>query len=325
MPSDLTNKFVRDALSFLQKRSLCPPNQTDDYSGKLKGNVDMSGFASTGSTVAARNDAVGYRVVQRSKRIAYVELYEDRDRAGIQEQKALDGSLLSRREDNREGIGVVRFRSQFTPRTDWAPVYFLPWDSAGAVVRLRIPPKGESDPDPDIFVTAAINGCSVFVQGDATGPTVYHAGGYTGQSDHNQAARFWREALASHMRSSASARARGAIGGEVNKTHYVATPGTAGNSTTPTAQQYETWLKQKLDKTGKFTVTMVNPWGCVMGIRTGTTWSFYLQENATVICNIVTKSGVEQRIYARPMTLSKIYPGGACIANMQMKVPVKIS
>lgn len=325
MPSALTSKFVRDALAFMQKRALCPPNQTSDYSGKLRGNIDMSGFTSTGSTVPARNDAVGYRVVQRAKRVAYVELFEDRDRAGIMEKLDPEGRTLVRGEDNREGIGVVRFRSAFEERPGWAPVYFLPWDSAGAVVRLRIPRKGESDPDPDIFLTAAINGCSVFVQGDADAPTVYHAGGYTGESDHNQAARFWREALASHLRSSARARARGAVGGEVNKTQYVTTPGTVGNSTTPRAQQYETWLKQKLDKTGRFTITMVNPWGCVMGIRTGTTWSFYLQENATVVCNIVTKGGVEQRIYARPMTLSKIYPGGGSIANMQMKVPVKIA
>jgi hypothetical protein len=325
MPSSQTSKFVKDALAYMQKRSLCPPNEVEGYRGRLAKTIDTTGFTSTGTTSNYTVDSVGYRVMPRDRKVAYVELYEDRDRSGIMPQKDVDGTILTRGEQNIEGIGVVRFRSSFDARPGWAPVYFLPWDSSGAVVRLRIPAKGTTDPDPDIFLTAAINGCSVFVQGDADSPTLYHAGGDTGQSDHNQAARFWREALGKHIRNSATARGRGTVASEVNKTEYVKTPGTVGNSTTPRAQEYESWLKSKLDKTGRFTVTMVNPWGCVMGIRKGTTWSFYLQENATVICNIVTKGGVEQRYYARPMALRQIFPGGASIANMRMKVPVKIS
>ncbi|HEU4630716.1 MAG TPA: hypothetical protein VFS08_13275 [Gemmatimonadaceae bacterium] len=325
MPSSQTSKFVKDALAFMKTRALCPPNEVENYRGRLATTLDTSSFSPTATTANYKVDSVGYRVMPRDRKVAYVELYEDRDRSGIMAKTDLDGNIISRGEQNIEGIGVIRFRSSFDERPGWAPVYFQPWDSSGAIVRLRIPPKGTTDPDPDIFLTAAINGCSVFVQGSADSPTLYHAGGDTGQSDHNQAARFWREALAKHIRDSASARGRGSLAAEVNKTEYVKTPGTVGNATTPRAQEYERWLKAKLDKAGRFTVTMVNPWGCVMGIRTGTTWSFYLQENATVICNIVTKTGVEQRCYARPMALRQIFPGGASLANMQMKVPVKIS
>ena len=323
MPSTQTSKFFGDPLGYMKKRSICPPNEVANYRGKVVADLDTTGFESTGSTVARVTSAT-YQTIQRSKKIAYVELYEDRDRSGIMPQKDVHGVETSRGEQNNEGIGVVRFRSSFTAQPGWSPVFFLPWESAGAIVKLTIPPQGTTNPDPDIFLTAAINGCSVFVQGSATNPTIYHAGGNTGQSDHNQAARYWREALRNHIRASATATARGLVTAEVNKMDYVKTPGTAGNSTTPRAQEYETWLKQKLDKTGRFTVTMVNPWGAVMGIRSGPTWSFYLQENATVVCNIVTKQGVEQRMYARPMTFRKIYPGGGSAATMRMKVPVKI-
>lgn len=325
MSSSQTSRFVKDALAYMKKRSLCPPNEVAGDRGRLARTLDMTGFDSRGTTANYTVGSVGYRVMPRDRKVAYVELYEDRDRAGIGATMDASGNILVPGQQNNEGIGVVRFRSSFDVRPGWAPVYFLPWESGGAIVRLRIPPKGTTDPDPDIFLTAAINGCSVFVQGDATSPTLYHAGGDTGQSDPNEAARFWRQALRHHINNSASARGRGRVAAEVNKTEYVKTPGTVGNSTTPRAQEYENWLKAKLDKAGRFTVTMVNPWGCVMGIRKGTAWSFYLQENATVICNIVTKSGVEQRYYARPMALRQIYPGGASLATMRMKVPVKVS
>src|SRR5687768_14128981 len=48
-------------------------------------------------------------------------------------------------------------------------VQWLPWLSH-SIVGLTL---GAS---PDIFVTAAINGCSVFVTGAPNAPTVYHAG-----------------------------------------------------------------------------------------------------------------------------------------------------
>jgi hypothetical protein len=62
-----------------------------------------------------------------------------------------------------------------------------------------------------------------------------------------------------------------------------------------------------------------------MGIRTGNNWVFYLQENATVICNIVTKTGVVQKYYARPMHIRQIYPNGGGVATMSPKVPVQIT
>src|SRR5262249_55349580 len=127
-----------------------------------------------------------------------------------------------------------------------------------------------------------------------------------------------------HIQATASARGRGRVFAEVNKTDYITTPGTKGNATTLKADQFEQLLKANLDK-GKFSVYMVAPWGCVMGIRTGTNWSFYLQENGTVICNIVSKNGVEIRKFSRPMGVRKIYPGtGVAVADLSMQMPVKV-
>jgi hypothetical protein len=55
--------------------------------------------------------------------------------------------------------------------TGGTPVYYLPWnENAG----YRITLSAENNVDPDLFVTAGLNGCSVFVEGDPKTPTVYH-------------------------------------------------------------------------------------------------------------------------------------------------------
>jgi hypothetical protein len=246
----------------------------------------------------------------RSKKVGYFELYRD-DRSAA---------------TNIEGVDVTRMRVGYAAFGEAEPCYFLPWDESGAIVKLRIPARGTHAPDPGIFFTAAINGCSVFIQGDPDGPTVYHAGGSTNRSDKNDAARFWRVALRNHIRSSETAQARGQIQGEVNKTHYVTTPGTQRDSSTPTAETYEKLLKEKLDKRGSFEVREVSPWGCVFGIRTGDNWKFYLQENATVICNYVTRTGVRTVCHARPMKVNQIFPGGTSqISAMNHIVPITVT
>lgn len=305
-------KFMKDPLAYMRKRSICPPDNIvgDNTRGNTATRLDTSTFVPTFTSLNAQPRDIRYARVMNSMKVAYIKMFKD---------KRKDPNIR-----NDEGVDTIRFKSQFGSKAGYMPVYFLPWDVSGAIVRLTIPAKGTMNPDPDIFFTAAINGCSVFVQGADTTPTVYHAGGDTGQSDHNQAARFWREALQRHINNTASAGARGRIMAEVNKTDYIKTPGTIGNSTTPKAMQYEALLKQNLDK-GKFSVYMVNPWGCVMGIRTGNNWSFYLQENGTVICNIVSKTGVEVRKYSRPMGIRKIFPGGgSSVADLSMQMPVKV-
>lgn len=310
----LTTDFFASPLEFAKTYSICPPNDIGGYRGKDATTLDTSGYKAIGPSSGndISRDSVKYSRVMRSKKVGYIKLFNDTS----------TGEEIR----NDEGVGVIRLEAKYHTFGEAEPAYFLPWNSDGAIVKLRLPVKGSGVPDPDIFFTAAINGCSIFIQGDADQPTVYHAGGDTFRKDHNDASRFWRHALQNHIKSSATAQSRGAMSTEVNKTHYVKTPGTQSNMSTPMAEKYEKELKAQLDKKGSFQVTMVNPWGCVFGVRTGNDWAFYLQENSTVICNYVNKKGVRTVKYAKPMRLTKIFPGGSsCIASMSHQVPVKIS
>ena len=311
----LTSEFIASPLEFAKDKSICPPDNIAGYKGKSATTLDTSGYKGVGPDPERPVGSVRYARVMKSKKVGYIEMFNDMRPGG------------ARAEDrNDEGKGVIRMTAGYTQMGDAEPVYFLPWDESGAIVKLTIPRKGELATDPDIFFTAAINGCSVFVQGSANAPTVYHAGGNTGRQDHNDAARFWRMALRNHIRTSETAQGRGQVAAEINKTHYVKTPGTVGNSTTPVAQQYEDELKRLLKKNKSVKITMVNPWGCVFGVRTGNDWAFYLQENGTVVCNYVTDSTVRTISYAKPMRLTKIFPGGSSsIASMTHLVPVTVT
>ena len=155
------------------------------------------------------------------------------------------------------------------------PIYFLPWRSM-QLVGMSIPQLKESDYDndkgnPNIFFTAAINGCSVFIKGSPTAPEVFH-GGIDGTLAID-AVQFWRDCLD-------KVAMPGRPPHEVNKTHYTKDSSFTGKARTPLAADYFKWLEDA--HRNKFTISEVSPWGCVFGIRYGRLWSFYLQENATV-------------------------------------------
>jgi hypothetical protein len=190
------------------------------------------------------------------------------------------------------GANEYAFKLTYAPTTKQAqgfPVYFLPWKSA-RIVKMTLGSQS------NLFFTAAINGCSVFVEGDLKSPTVYHAGidppwlpMGDGVSTHVKTAfaaptrdvpLIWRELFWSK-----SAIPRGSSSfGEVNKTHYIddGSDPTTGRMTAQ-VQAFHRAIATPWSTSG-FTIEECLPWGCVFGIRNPTTgeWAFYLQENATV-------------------------------------------
>lgn len=73
--------------------------------------------------------------------------------------------------------------------------YYLPW-MKDTVVRMTLRPSKNvvnvtEKEDPDFFFTAAVNGCSVIVEGDPLFPTVYHANAIEeGQIDNSPRTQF---------------------------------------------------------------------------------------------------------------------------------------
>lgn len=244
---------------------------------------------------------------------------------------------------NNEGGDALYGQASYLDAAPGVPVYWLPWDSSGAIVELAIPAAGTragGRADPNRFFTAAINGCSVFISGTRQAPTIHHAGGDTATNGPSAQALFWRNLMAG----------LGHVGvAEVNKEDYIkdaAFPIGTGGHTTQAARDYKAWLEA--DYAGTLEIEDVRPWGAVMGIRDAAgDWTFYLQENATVSYYSLAKKkrlfksdvmvrereasqmpgaqlGVmidRKRTLARPMRVSEIFPNRVIAARIDQPVP----
>jgi hypothetical protein len=206
-------------------------------------------------------------------------------------------------------------------RTGYVPVWFLPWES-GFMWKEKIEPFAtvptinfgdptiDNVPNPDLFFTAAINGCSVFVNGPADAPKIYHGGIETSElqtiineiGNANWAAfggnaeGLWRNlflGLTAPTVGSAMAinHGSGKNPHEVNKTQYIKDPTQTSTivtsmKTTPLARALEAHLTT--NKSDTVRATGIFPWGCVFGLRNTTNnWEFYLQTNAQVTYYVI--------------------------------------
>ncbi len=254
-----------DPVDLMKKFSVCPPSDVEGHLGTKRNDL-----AVPGTLDSTRTDEVEYRTMG-GRKVAWVKL-----------RKTDRGPYYV---TGNEGAGTLTMEATYTETDGHIPIYWLPWNAAGAIIRLKIPRKGTrtaGKQDPDIFFTAAINGCSVFVDGAEDEPEVFHCGGDTGTADPDGGADFWRGMLR-------QAVGRGGVvpfSAEVNKTDYIKEQDTWSTSTglrrrtTAAAMAYRDWLET--ERSDVLEIEDVNPWGCVMGVRDGDDWTFYLQQNATV-------------------------------------------
>lgn len=205
-------------------------------------------------------------------------------------------------------------------RANGAPIWWLPWESR-RMVKIKIGAQGaplldslgNALPNPNLFFTAAVSGCSVFVRGGTTTPSIYHGGidgkladGVNGKIlvrgvfNKNQFKRlggstpaFWRQVLSGmdyDMNKGDNDLLQGTVGAnkfnrvndpvaEVNTTHYTSDKGT---HTTRNSRNFESFLKKQAKSRGR-RIDVVAPWGAVFGLRNGANWSFYLQQNVLIV------------------------------------------
>lgn len=259
MSLELNNEFRKNPLAFFKNHPVVPPS---DLGQKLlnlnvifdeKNIGDYVSDTSTKSVTSAETDP--------TDRIRWVDF-------------KVSGSL------NEPGALTFSGSKKPVEGAGYVPIYFLPWRSMH-VVNMTLPELSGRDYDapiennPNIFFTAAINGCSVFVRGKPTEPEVYHAG--IDGTLHLNAVAFWRDCLSMVVYKK---KRSGGVTREVNKSHYTKDISFKGPARTPMAAEYLNWLKA--EHRDRLVISEVAPWGCVFGIRYGRLWSFYLQENATV-------------------------------------------
>jgi hypothetical protein len=326
MGSDYQNKkrpagyfndlLMTDPGKLLRKYALSVSDNVENEQGKTLWPIRYHGS----------NDSWEWNKVSKGRKIAYVNLTKLPRRPNAQLNYAPGA-------DDAVSVG-----GYFTETDGHVPVWFLPWIKSGdgGVVQLHIPDvatkpqvmndEGKMVDNPGIFFTASITGCSIFFQGTAQSPRVFHAGGKTGHVDNpNLAAAHWWNMVTSNTFGG------GNFSGGVDKRDYISDPHVKNGSSTARADAYETWLKNKYQN--RLKVQMVQPWGCVLGFRTNGDWTFYLQENATIfyfehVKNFLGQAKKNQvqntmKGVARPLIVRQAFPfgpGNVWIPSQQPKL-----
>jgi hypothetical protein len=184
-------------------------------------------------------------------------------------------------------------------RVGWKPIWWLPWQSCHIpkikIRSLATDPTIDAGvgidpiPNPDLFVTAAINGCSVFAVGDTKFPSLYH-GGVDGEFSVRDPAETteeaWRRLLG---RTNKNGKQNYNVQG-VGKTDYISELDADATDVNKrfryngaTTTRAAAALEQQLEQRGTLTNVMVSPWGMVFGLRDlAGDWTMTLVKNAFV-------------------------------------------
>ncbi len=191
-----------------------------------------------------------------------------------------------------------------TTGEDATGAYYLPWKSR-KVTSMVIP----ADSDANFFFTASLSGCSVFVRGNATNPTVYHAG-CEGKAKY-EATDLWQACVRKLGENSPTPRFYG-----IDKHDY------------RMKSSRDTGLKRDLsfdeaifshNYRGYQKLKIIQSSGCVVGVRDdGGRWDFYLQER--IWYQILDLGTHKSQKYWAPVALRRFYPTGAKHVQMIERV-----
>src|SRR5579884_273844 len=232
MSKDLNDRLKNQDLAFIEKFSLHPADAAEG-SGSL-GEAPENGLTQLDTTLVRQPGKYksGFAGSVQKKLATVLPVFKPKDdfvrvhTIEFRVMKKLIAYVNLTRESSsttmKEGINTISMAASYDSaksQSDWIPVYFLPW-ADNFVISLTIPKKAPTTgPDPSVFLTAAINGCSVFVQGTPDQPTIYHAGGETKRGkDHFRAAGFWREVVMNFADTS-----KGKFQSEISKVDYIKT------------------------------------------------------------------------------------------------------
>lgn len=287
--SQLTRKFEQDALNFMRKNSVQPPadftkavgqgprQAVMPYDKKPSGSGELAG---TGAPIDSTL-TMGLPETKTTWKVGYADFKElGSTEPGVVTMEVTPDFAIH----DQEGFG------RDTTRDDYVAMYFLPWKS-NHLTKITLPRQLTGSTAPSIFFTAAINGCSVFVSGSPSNPTIVHAGtedprtaGFTKEGTASASPAFGFGSARTHWSAlfEAELERSGNPGKAYGSIHSGDYRNRAGTDTTPEALLIRDFISSDFGK--QLEVQDVKPSGCVFGLRNPATmeWTFYLQKKVTI-------------------------------------------
>ncbi len=272
----LTGDFFREAHQFANGHSLYP------YADAVTNQAHMKSLALA--------DGSQFTQVQGDNKVAFLEVLP------ASQVNPLPSDMTSVFSyTNDEALWVLRITYQ-RPNKKAIPSYFLPWRKDHMMrIKLKPSPKHATTEknkvvQPDVFVTAALQGCSIMVSGEPEQPVVYHLNAASTKGPHDETfggndAQF-DIAAASKIQKMRQmyASARSEFRKEGPKTEF----GLRGNQDAFTSSgahvnEYMLGVKPGVNAmlrnqyAGVGNLHQVAQFGTVFGVRKDGTWRFYRQ------------------------------------------------
>ena len=159
----LESQFLRDPAKFAGIHTLYP------YADPVTNDAQIK--------KRSLDDGTEFSQVQGENKVAYCKILLPKDLTSLQGDSG--GSYMS-----DQSLFVMRV-SHLKTGSSAFPVYYLPWRS-NYMMRIKLKPSpkhptkekhrfwADETVEPDIFITAALQGCSIFVSGEPDQPVVYH-------------------------------------------------------------------------------------------------------------------------------------------------------
>lgn len=253
-------EFMKNPINFLRKYSFSPPDGSPgdvirEWDVTHQGNILSGGHGINSSKVKLKSAGVAKKWCTFK-------------RHGL-----LPGAKTVELSDRRSAPPPPNLPKRHPTLQSSIPIWWLPWETL-SVVKIKIPPVPTSLVDPEenqfprFFMTAGINGCSVFVEGPADAPSIYHAG-ISGKLA-RPSDEFWVEQLAEAHRGTVTPHVAHKA---IHSKDYM------GNQRA-VVQKFEDWKNSA--RSDAFRLEITSCFGSVIGVRFGRRWSFYLQENAYI-------------------------------------------
>jgi hypothetical protein len=210
-----------------------------------------------------------YEHVANASRVTYFDLRVD----------AIPSRHLNLHTETVQTSAAFKSGIVFKSWKDLRPCYYLPYRRNGTTRMKLNEPAGYAGDPINFFATATIDGCSVYVEGPAGSPKVAHTNASNVapapamgvvESDLQKAARIGLKIQNMDVRMNIIKKGVSTV---VERPDYIED---YGPGQTAMRQQFANSKGIPLAQ-----VTSYQPFGAVIGIRSGGNWTFYLQKNGT--------------------------------------------
>jgi hypothetical protein len=209
---------------------------------------------------------------------------------------------------------------EYAEMAGYHPMYYSHWKPNSSVkITLKDRRKNKTGSEPNFFMTAVVNGCSIYIEGSRKHPTVYHMNAM-GTTNKNKGTTYQRGLQDMRMNKWFYDHKRPKDKGPVVPARHIS--GLDYRTGEALQDKFKEDISKKIEvknsfKEKRWISTQDDTRGTVFGILDGEEWSFYIQLWYFGTASYQTKKFFKKKArpqqittFSYPLQVHEIWPGG---------------